>query len=239
MPPNWRHPGAIVQEVIVSVPESRSFSFPKSRSKYLSDAVKIAKTLPGFEKSKKHYKVTFGKGDTAPEGLWELLKIAGHWKGSVYLIDGKTVDQEAWEKAFRDEVAEEPAVEAEVVEELTVEKKEPEAVEEAPTEPDPPEPTPDPSPAETAATEAPAPAEVPVEAAAEVEVSTEDVPEEETPAEEAESKEPESKPDPVPEKKSPPKIEINPAPKPEDNSGCGKSAAVFMIAALGLLQLFR
>lgn len=235
MPLNWRHPGTIVQEVTVSVPESRSFSFPKSRSKYLPDAVKIAKTLPGFEKSKKHYKVTFGKGDTAPEGLWELLKIAGHWKGSVYLIDGKAVDQEAWEKAFRDEatVAEEPAVEAEVppvAEEAVVEEPE------APNEPDPSEPTPEP---EAAATEAPAPTEDPVEEATEVEVSTEEVPEEGAPAEQAESKEPESKPDPVPEKKSPPKIVITPAPKPEDNSGCGKSAAVFMIAALGLLQLFR
>ena len=48
---------------------------------------------------------------------------------------------------------------------------------------------------------------------------------------------------PKPEEKKPPgkpvSVQINPAPKPEDNSGCGKSAAMFAIAALGLLQFFR
>lgn len=187
-----------VQETKVSVPESRSFRFPKSRSKYLDDAVKLAKTLPGFEKSKKHYKVTFSKTDSGSDDLWELLKIASRWKGAVFLFDGKEVDQEVWESSFQRTSEESGDQGAEAVAEK--------------------------------ATEPPKAEEKKPEKAAEPPKVEEKKPEKAAEPPKAEEKKPASKPI---------SVQINPAPKPEENSGCGKSAAMFAIAALGLLQFFR
>ena len=234
----------------VSVPESRSFRFPKSRSKYLDDAVKLAKTLPGFEKSKKHYKVTFSKTDSGSDDLWELLKIASRWKGAVFLFDGKEVDQDVWESSFQQRsvesgdqgekaaVAEKPEkseqppkVEAPpvVVEETPekapetpkVEEKKPEKAPEPPTvEEKKPEKAPEPPKAEE---KEPVKAEEPPAAQEKEPVKAEEPPK-------TEEKKPAAKPV---------SVQINPAPKPQENSGCGKSAAMFAIAALGLLQFFR
>ena len=227
----------------MSVPESRSFRFPKSRSKYLDDAVKLAKTLPGFEKSKKHYKVTFGKTDSGSDDLWELLKIASRWKGAVFLFDGKEVEQEVWESSFHQvtaesgaegaaAVAEEPEMAAEPP---RVEEKKPETAAEPPkVEEKKPE----------KAEEPPKVEEKKPEKAAEPPKVEEKKPEkaEEPPKVEEKKAEKAEEPPKTEEKKpasKPVSVQINPAPKPEDNSGCGKSAAMFAIAALGLLQFFR
>ena len=224
----------------MSVPESRSFRFPKSRSKYLDDAVKLAKTLPGFEKSKKHYKVTFGKTDSGSDDLWELLKIASRWKGAVFLFDGKEVDQEVWESSFRQTSVEsgdagetaavvETAVAPPKAEEPPKTEEKPEKVEEPPkVEEKKPEEALEPPKAEEKK-----PEKAPESPKAE-EKKTEKAPE----PPKAEEKEPVKAEEKKPAAK-PVSVQINPAPKPKENSGCGKSAAMVAIAALGLLQFFR
>ena len=219
----WRHLSTSVQETKVSVPESRSFRFPKSRSKYLDDAVKLAKTLPGFEKTKKHYKVTFSKTDSGSDDLWELLKIASRWKGAVFLFDGKEVDQEAWESSFHQtsvESGENTAVAEKPDEPPKTEEKKPEKAVEPPKVEEKPEKAAEPPKVEEKKQEK---AEEPPK----VEDKKPDKAEEKPKAEE---KKPAGKPV---------SVQINPAPKPQENSGCGKSAAMFAIAALGLLQFFR
>ena len=243
---SWRHLSKSVQETKVSVPESRSFRFPKSRSKYLDDAVKLAKTLPGFEKTKKHYKVTFSKTDSGSDDLWELLKIASRWKGAVFLFDGKEVDQEAWESSFHqaaadsgDEGEKAAVIEApEKAEEAKPAAKEPPKAEEPKPEVEEPakaaEKKPEPQEPPKVEEKKPEPKEPP---------KVEEKKSEPKEPPKVEEKKPEPKESPKAEEKKPASkpvtVQINPAPKPEDNSGCGKSAAVLMIAALGLLQFFR
>jgi hypothetical protein len=254
---------------------SRTYRFPKSRSKYFKDALKLAKGLPGYAKVKGHHHVTYGPTDAATDDLWELIKTSSHWKGAAFLIDDKEVEQDVWEKSFQDASgAEAPGTEEETTEQAVDDKpeaKKPEKAVEAEPEAKKPEKAVEAEPeakkpekAVEAEPEAKKP-EKAVEAEPEAkkpEKAKEAEPEAKEPEKakeaEPEAKEPEKAKEAEPEAKKPEKakeaepeakkpvpskpkvVQINPAPKPDNNSGCGKKAAVLMIAAMmGILSFFR
>jgi hypothetical protein len=250
----------------VSVPsKSRTYRFPKSRSKNFKPALKLAKGLPGYKKVESLYEVTFGPTDAASDDLWELLKLSARWKGAAFLFDDEEVEQEAWEKSFQDASSEEPekAEEAEKDEPKAEKPKESKKDDSKAEKPKKDEPKaekakeakkdePKAEKAKESKKDEPK-AEKAKEAkkdepkAEKAKESKKDEPKAEkakdakkddSEADKAkDSKKDDSKSD-KDEKKStykPKVVQINPAPKP-DNSGCGKKAAVLMIAAMGILN---
>lgn len=72
---------------------SRGYSFPKSRSKKLVEAVEMAQGLPGFSEDESSYSITFDAGQDVPKKFWELVKLSKDWKGTEFLLDGKPVSK--------------------------------------------------------------------------------------------------------------------------------------------------
>ena len=175
------------------------YHLPKSRSKKLSKAVELAKSLTGFKEVDGGYEISPTAEEVGGSVFSDLLDLSEKWKGAAFFLDGAEVDKDKFMAAAEGSTAkEEPAKEEPA-------KEEP-AKEEAPAE-------------DSRAEEEPAQKEEPeAESPAEEEAKEEDAPAEEPPPKKPEKatepkKEP-SKPEP------PPKPDPEPKPPDDKKSGC-------------------
>lgn len=127
-----------------------SYRFPKSRSKRLPKAVKLARSLSGFEENSEEFLVRPTAEEVGGEAFTELVKISGKWKGAAFLIGEAEVSEEEFQQAVTpveqpSSTEEEPQPETEKPEAAPAEK--PPVAEQA-TEPEEPEEPEQPAPEE-------------------------------------------------------------------------------------------